>query len=218
MALTGQGERGEKAELTPAELLERELRNNYETDFLEPGVVYEFPLPRNPGQTMGSVSDLQSGVTQELELVIRAGKEFYFLIDTSTRLNNSKQLKSPDYVSGIYLARFKPGDTAQVVDYSAERAFDRGTARSLNAKIGREGSDVSVAQDSEGTIGIVDEGSKNWIEIFRQKTPVEHDTENLGDEPSAPNSLRLSGGSSWQVRPSQVLDDMKWSLDRLDKN
>ncbi|MCX6728179.1 MAG: hypothetical protein NTV39_00195 [Candidatus Saccharibacteria bacterium] len=212
MALTGQGERGEKAELTPVELLEKDLRDNYESNFLEPGVVYEFPRPRNPGQTMGSECDLQTGVSQELELVIKAGKEFYFLVDTSTRFNKSEQLKRPEYVRGTFLARFNPDSTAQVVDYSAGWVFEGTTTRALNAKIRREGSDVSVAQDVEGVVGIVDEGSKNWIEIFKQKTPEEHDPEIIADESIKPNTLNLGGGSSWQIDSQQVFDKMKWSL------
>jgi hypothetical protein len=219
MVLTGrsEGEQERKVELTPSEVLEKDLRDNFDPDFLEPGVVYEIPQPQNPDQAMGSTSDAQSGVSQRLRAVIKAGKEFYFLIDTSTRIN-SRPLKSPDYVSGTFLARFKPNDTAQKVDYSTELPFEGMTTRRLNAKIRGEGSDVSVAMDTEGTVGVADEGSSGWIEMFRQKTPEATDAKDSDDKdkkPVEPSTLKLKSGSTWQLHTSRVVEAMNWGLHRF---
>jgi hypothetical protein len=224
MVSTSQGEGGQEKEkeLTPSELLEKDLRDNFDPDFLEPGVVYEIPRPQRSDLAMGTVSDIQSGVSQELRAVIKAGKEFYFIIDTSTRVNPnqyySKQLRSPDYVSGTFLARFRPKGTAEMVDYSTEETFQPVTTRRLNARIQREGSDVSVAMSTEGTVGVADEGSSKWIEMFRQKTPEATDAEGSEDKdkkPAEPSPLKLKGGSTWQLHTSQVVEAMSWGFRRF---
>jgi hypothetical protein len=205
MTSSDKGEQEKKIELTPTEALEHELRQNFESVLLGTGVVYELPQPRNFELGMGSASDMPGGVSQDLRAVIKAGQDFLFIIDTTTRM------QSPDYLSGTFLAEFRPGDTSRVLDFSTERSFDGSTIRTLDTRIQWSGMDISVAMSTDGTVGVVDEGSKSRIELFKQKPPETADPNKPDEKPEEQKTLKLRNGSTWQLHTSQVVNAMDWS-------
>lgn len=188
-----------KAEPTPREALERQLRQgHFESDALELGEVLEIPKPKNPNQTMGSAPGEPWGVNQELIAVIKAGQDYYFLIDASARVK-SYWTDCADNINGTFVAKFRPDTTSQVVNFSVERDFEDATIKQLSTRIRRPGIDVTIAQDEDGVVGIADEGSKEWIEVFRQN-------------PEQPTLLELNGASAWYLRSSQIMDAIEGTL------
>jgi hypothetical protein len=178
-------------ELTPRQALDKALREgNFETDALEPGVILEIPQPRNPDQTMGSAPGEPWGVNQELRAIVRTGQEDYFVIDASIRLK-SIQSNCRKCIDSTIIARLNPDGTSSLVDCSIRDNFDDTLYKKLRARLGRPGVDVTIAQDAEGTVGVVDGGSMAPIKVFRQN-------------PDEPTPLEIKGSPVWYVDPQPL--------------
>lgn len=206
MATTELEIQGEKAELSPYESLEKDLRERFEAEVLIPGITHELSRPHNPSQTMGSTSDMKLGVDQQLRAVIKAGEACYFLVDTYARMK-PRLSHMPEYVSGMFISRFSPGSTARLVDYSVELDFEQSTIRPLRSRIRIPTIDLSIAMDSDEVVGITDEGSSRQIEVFRQS--------DVGmEQPESPSKLMLDGESAWYMHSSDVVGAINRTLDR----
>ena len=195
------------------ESLERKLRENFSADILTTGVTHELTRPNNPNQAMGSNYDIRSGVDQQLRAVVRAGETCYFLVDTYVRMK-PRLSHAPEYVSGMFISRFRPGYTAQLVDYSVERDFEQATIRPLRSRICIPAIDLSIAMDCDGVVGITDEGSSRQVEVFRQSDIDAEPTESLGGQSEAPSKLVLDGGSAWCIHSSDVVSAINHTLGR----
>ncbi len=207
MSLELMAKNEEKSELTPHETLVKDLREQFETDLLDLGVVHEIPQPKNPDQTMASHPDQRSGVFQDLRAVVKTGQEMFFVIDASIRVSvDLDGFRRPSYVNSTLFAKQVPGETAQILDFSRQQIdFEqRDIPRHLKKKVVSRDAEFIVAQGEDGVFGILNENPAEPIEVFKQKLSSGSDEE--------PSKLILRGDDAWCVHSKQVFGAIKQSI------
>ena len=153
---------------SPAEV-KKAIRDRYESTVVDSNTVFELPE--------GSMSDCgnrSEGVYQDLMAVIKAGDDYFALIDVFA-INKSGS--GPETITETVIARHRPGQRAELVGVVGQNKEPIVIGRSHQTDMGL-GSTVSrehfgVAQDETGKIGILDLGSTNRTEVFKSKKDTE---------------------------------------------
>lgn len=161
-------EHGEKSERTPYKTFVEDLKTNYESKLLEPGIVFEIPPISQTGQSMASCFNESEGVIQELRAVIKFGETLYPIIDATIRIESSDN-KQPRFASTTLVAKFMPNQRAEIIDISRKRGrLDVGRGSSTQADAVPR-NQFSVIQAIDRSIGIIDHFSQQGTVVYTKK-------------------------------------------------
>lgn len=143
------------------------LRSRYDTAVLKPGKVHEIPAMIGSRQAMASCGNSYEGVGQDLRALIKAGDEFFGIVDVLSivRTDNGR----PTVAESTVITRHKPNSRAEFVGFldkdQGSITIGRSHQPDLSAKTSRD--HFSVVQARDGSIGVVEtQITTNGTEIF----------------------------------------------------
>ena len=200
-------EQAEKKVLTPTEALMEDLNENFDATTLNSGEMHQIPPLESPELAMATCSDQLGGIEQDLRAVVKTSNEFFFVVDTDTRIS-SGNTNQPDYVHSTVLSRYSPGHRAEIIGLASKRdQRDVGPdpKNGLDQEVTRPGAYLKVRQSEDGTIELTDLGSVNKITVFTRKESEETDK---------PKTLRPIENEMWGVDPAELKHVIRASKSR----
>jgi hypothetical protein len=164
------------------------LNDRYETTHLVPEVVHEIPTSAE----MSTCNNQQEGVFQFLRALVKAGEEFFAITDVLVIGEPGK-----DIIKGTAITQHRINDRANLIGFFDEKrkpiTIGRNHQEDLKSTTSREHFTVALAHD--GSVGILDLGSKNGTDVY---TSIKNDRKKFG-----------IGADSDNPSPSQFPDPAK---------
>lgn len=156
------------------------LQERFKTELLDHvGVIAEVGVYKHEYDAMSEIFNSEEGVSQALECVIKAGNEFFCVINSSfqSETDGSRQVNT-------ILTRHITDGRAEfigIIEENSKLSIGRSPENGLDKTVSR--SHFSIAKREDGLIGIADNGSTNHTEVFssnqKGKNPFEEiDTAN----------------------------------------
>lgn len=151
------------------EIIKQGLNQHYEPTLLTDNMqIFEAPAitdTKSRTEIMNGTKNEIEGVEQYLRCIVKVGTELLSCVDVIA--NNDR---NEPYFQTI-ITRFIPGQRAEFVGFldreEAPMVIGRDNLDTNNKSVSRE--HVYIAQNEEGTIGIVDANSTNHTEVFGAK-------------------------------------------------
>lgn len=171
-----------------------DLKNRYNSETLtSPDQVHVVKSPEDGGDYLSIAYNQQEGARQYLRAMIKAGEEFFSVIDCS--VDNNDGTKTDKSI----LARHVSGGRAEFageIGVNSVIKIGRGPDNDLNKTVSRE--HFAVAQDEKGQFAIVDLRSTNKTEVFYPKSDGSGISE-IEDKNNPLNNINF-----WSVKSSEL--------------
>ena len=178
-----------------------ELRNLYQNTAIK-GEKFKIPTPRNNSE-IGSCSEPDEGTTQKLQAVIKAGQEFFGLVQVESMIR-IPGMAIPQLVESMILTKHNSNERATVVAVINRGQGVENIGRAHQPNLGDQVSrhHFYLEQDLDGSILINDGGadgkpSTNGTEIFEK---AQNDTSNGAIIDGSP----LQDNLFWSAEPSDI--------------
>jgi len=152
--------------LESAKSIRARLQERFKIELLDRvGVISEIGVYEHEYEPMSEIFSSKEGVSQTLECVIKAGNEFFCVVNSNVQseTDGSHQVNT-------LLTRHIAGGRAELMDIIEENSalsIGRSSENELDKTVSR--SHFSIAKREDGLIGITDNGSTNHTEVFSSK-------------------------------------------------
>lgn len=186
---------------SPSKIAEA-LKDRYDSEVLKPNTVHRIPELGPDGTPMDSCGNSSEGVDQKLRALIKAGDEFFGVVDVDLILRSDSG-ERPQFVNRTVLTRHIPGERAEIIGFIDNigkplvvgRQFQPG----LSGKTSRD--HFTIGTLSEGNVGVVDDKSSNGTEVFQltEKSAYNESRHTDVDNP-------IDDFDFWSVKSSEIKD------------
>lgn len=146
------------------------LRAKYKSEMVDPMSALKIPTLERDDQMMAHCISADEGVDQRLRAVIKAGNEFFCIIDVLAIDQISPGVK-PTFMEGTAITRHIPGkeNRAQLIDFFGDQMpihIGRDYSPELKYSPETSGKHLAAIQSESGSVILLDEHSTNGTEVF----------------------------------------------------
>lgn len=193
-------EKHNKSEKTTyADGVELSLKEYYLVEKLNPGSPVKIPQPKQRSDFMNDCQNSKEGVYQGLRTTIKAGNEFFGIVDVFLKTDNGA-------MEGTAITRNIPNERAEFVTFikpSGITEIGRNHNNNLDNSVSRN--HLVLSFNDEGGINIMDMGSANGTKLYRHKKPgpknllIENPTDDI---------------NSWSLKSAEIKKTMQDSAEK----
>ena len=154
----------------------KSLRAKFKSEVIDPADFAVIPMPKTDEQFIGSCANLDDGVDQRLRAVVKAGREFFGIVDVRA-IGGSDESDGPIFLQSTALTRHIPGERAELIGFfHYHQPINIGRAHSpeLNFSSETSGRHFTAQQNEGGAVLIFDQNSTNGTEVFTLNPALQH--------------------------------------------